>query len=196
MARAHAEKGQKALLEKIQKALVGLMGELAVATEDLARYEADGYARLKDEDLGLLDEEIVRLEKAAPQPTGWSTPGGNLAGAALDLARAVCRRAERGVWQLEKKEGNVRTIIPRYLNRLSDLLWLLEREISSWWKVFGLRPHWSFAKNFPGGVGAEVDHSRVDLDKIGSCEAAGLVVSRVHDAANSHKHLLWSEKRA
>ena len=131
MARAHAEKGQKALLEKIQKALVGLMGELAVATEDLARYEADGYARLKDEDLGLLDDEIVRLEKAAPQPTGWSTPGGNLAGAALDLARAVCRRAERGVWQLEKKEGNVRTIIPRYLNRLSDLLWLLEQEISS-----------------------------------------------------------------
>ncbi len=131
MARAHAEKEQKALLEKIQKALVGLMGELAVATEDLARYEADGYARLKEEDLGLLDEEIVRLETGAPQPTGWSTPGGNLAGAALDLARAVCRRAERGVWQLEKKEGNVRTIIPRYLNRLSDLLWLLEREISS-----------------------------------------------------------------
>ena len=131
MARAHAEKKQKALLEKIQKALVGLMGELAVATEDLARYEADGYARLKEEDLGLLDEEIVRLETGAPQPTGWSTPGGNLAGAALDLARAVCRRAERGVWQLEKKEGNVRTIIPRYLNRLSDLLWLLEREISS-----------------------------------------------------------------
>ena len=131
MARAHAGKEQKVLLEKIQKALVGLMGELAVATEDLARYEADGYARLKDEDLGLLDEEIVRLETGAPQPTGWSTPGGNLAGAALDLARAVCRRAERGVWQLEKKEGNVRTIIPRYLNRLSDLLWLLEREISS-----------------------------------------------------------------
>ena len=69
MARAHAEMKQKALLEKIQKALVGLMGELAVATEDLARYEADGYARLKEEDLGLLDEEIVRLETGAPQPT-------------------------------------------------------------------------------------------------------------------------------
>ena len=103
------------LVEKIQKALVGLMGELAVAKEDLS----------------LLDGEIVNLEKDAPQPTGWSTPGGNQAGAALDLARAVCRRAERGVWQLEKKEGNVRTIIPRYLNRLSDLLWLLERKIST-----------------------------------------------------------------
>jgi cob(I)alamin adenosyltransferase len=131
VARAQIQSSGKILLEKIQKALVGLMGELAVATEDLPRYEADGYARIKDEDLALLDKEIERLEKDAPPAKGWSTPGGNLAGAALDLARAVCRRAERGVWQLEKKEGNVRIIIPRYLNRLSDLLWLLERDLES-----------------------------------------------------------------
>jgi cob(I)alamin adenosyltransferase len=131
VARAQIQSSGKSLLEKIQKALVGLMGELAVATEDLPRYEADGYARIKDEDLALLDKEIERLEKDAPSAKGWSTPGGNSAGAALDLARAVCRRAERGVWRLEKKEGNVRTIIPRYLNRLSDLLWLLERDLES-----------------------------------------------------------------
>ena len=130
LARAQADKDRKGLLEVVQKALVGLMGELAVAPEDLKRYEADGYARIKEEDLARLDQEIERLEKKAPPAKGWSTPGGNLAGAALDLARAVCRRAERGVWQLEKKEGNVRTIIPKYLNRLSDLLWLLEQEIS------------------------------------------------------------------
>ncbi len=130
LARAQADKDRKGLLEVVQKALVGLMGELAVAPEDLKRYEADGYARIKDEDLARLDQEIERLEKKAPPAKGWSTPGGNLAGAALDLARAVCRRAERGVWQLEKREGNVRTIIPKYLNRLSDLLWLLEQEIS------------------------------------------------------------------
>ncbi|NCX47088.1 MAG: ATP:cob(I)alamin adenosyltransferase [Verrucomicrobia bacterium] len=128
---AQIQSSGKSLLEKIQKALVGLMGELAVATEDLPRYEADGYARIKDEDLALLDKEIERLEKDAPPAKGWSTPGGNSAGAALDLARAVCRRGERGVWRLEKKEGNVRTIIPRYLNRLSDLLWLLERDLES-----------------------------------------------------------------
>lgn len=130
LARAQADKDRKGLLEVVQKALVGLMGELAVAPEDLKRYEADGYARIKEEDLARLDQEIERLEKKAPPVKGWSTPGGNLAGAALDLARAVCRRAERGVWQLEKREGNVRTIIPKYLNRLSDLLWLLEQEIS------------------------------------------------------------------
>ncbi len=131
LARAQIEGSQKGSLERIQKALVGLMGELAVATEDLPRYEADGYARIKDEDLAFLDGEIERFEKDAAPAKGWSTPGGHVAGAAVDLARAVCRRAERGVWRLEKKEGKVRTIIPRYLNRLSDLLWLLERDLES-----------------------------------------------------------------
>ena len=127
LARSLAQKTQKDLLEKIQKALVGLMGELAVASEDLHRYEADGFARLQDADLDLLDREIEKMEKAAPKARGWSTPGGSTAGAALDLARTVCRRAEREVWKLEKAQGRIRSLVPRYLNRLSDLLWLLER---------------------------------------------------------------------
>ena len=127
LARALAKKPGKALLEKVQRALVGLMGELAVAPEDLHRYEADGYAKLKEEDLELVDRQIEKMEKSAPKAKGWSTPGGTMAGAALDLARTVCRRAEREVWKLEKAQGNIRSLIPRYLNRLSDFLWLLER---------------------------------------------------------------------
>lgn len=127
LARSLAKKPGKELLEKIQKALVGLMGELAVAPEDLPRYQSDGYARLHDEDLALLDRQIETMEKEAPEAKGWSTPGGTPAGAALDLARTVCRRAEREVWKLEKAQGNIRSLIPRYLNRLSDFLWLLER---------------------------------------------------------------------
>jgi cob(I)alamin adenosyltransferase len=129
LARAEAEQRDKVLLEKIQKALVGLMGELAVAPEDLTRYEADGYAQLKEEDLALLDREIDVMEKVLPNAKGWSTPGGSLRGATLALARTVCRRAERGIWELDKQEGKVRNLIPRYLNRLSDLLWLLERGV-------------------------------------------------------------------
>ncbi len=128
LARSLAKKPDKELLEEIQKALVGLMGELAVAPEDLHRYESDGYARLKEEDLDLLDRQIAKMEKAAPKAKGWSTPGGSPAGAALDLARTVCRRAEREVWKLEKAQGNIRSLVPRYLNRLSDLLWLLEQK--------------------------------------------------------------------
>ena len=131
MARAHTS-GESGLdLEKIQKALVGLMGELAVAPEDLARYERDGYARLQEKDLLFLDKKIVAMEANAPKIKGWSTPGGTLAGATLDLARTVCRRAERGVWRLEKTEGNIRSLIPKYLNRLSDLLWLMEKEVDN-----------------------------------------------------------------
>ena len=127
LARSLAKQPGQKLLETIQKALVGLMGELAVAPEDLHRYESEGYARLKDEDLALLDRQIELMEKAAPKAKGWSPPGGSTAGAALDLARTVCRRAEREVWKLEKTQGNIRSLIPRYLNRLSDCLWLMER---------------------------------------------------------------------
>lgn len=127
LARSLAKQPGQKLLQTIQKALVGLMGELAVAPEDLHRYESEGYARLKDEDLALLDRQIELMEKAAPKAKGWSTPGGSTAGAALDLARTVCRRAEREVWKLEKTQGNIRSLIPRYLNRLSDCLWLMER---------------------------------------------------------------------
>ena len=89
--------------------------------------DRDGFARLKDSDLDLLDREIEKMEKAAPQAKGWSTPGESTAGAALDLARTVCRRAEREVWKLEKAQGSIRSLVPRYLNRLSDCLWLMER---------------------------------------------------------------------
>ena len=47
----------------------------------------------------------------------------------MDLARTVCRRAEREVWKLEKAQGSIRSLVPRYLNRLSDLLWLMESEV-------------------------------------------------------------------
>jgi len=127
LARSLAQKTEKELLEKIQKALVGLMGELAVAPEDLHRYESDGFTKLQEEDLELLESQIGKMEKAAPKAKGWSTPGGSTSGAVLDLARTVCRRAEREVWRLEKAQGNIRTLIPRYLNRLSDFLWLMER---------------------------------------------------------------------
>ena len=127
LARSLAGKTEKDSLEKIQKALVGLMGELAVAPEDLHRYEADGFLRLQEDELLFLEQQIEKMEKAVPKASGWSTPGGSTAGAALDLARTVCRRAEREIWKLDKAQGNLRNMIPRYLNRLSDFLWLMER---------------------------------------------------------------------
>lgn len=55
-------------------------------------------------------------------------PGGNLASAALDAARTICRRAERRVSALRESDPTQNPEILVYLNRLSDLLWLLARE--------------------------------------------------------------------
>jgi len=74
-----------------------------------------------------LTSVIVDLEKdKSLYPKDWVIPGGNPLSAALDLARATCRRAERRVaLLLDAKEFNPEIL--RYLNRLSDLCWVLAR---------------------------------------------------------------------
>jgi len=109
-----------------QTELIGLMGELATAPEDRDRYAAAGYARLTPETADALTAETAVLEASLKARfSGWVIPGADTTpcGAALDLARAVCRRAERTV--LASHESNPQIV--RYLNRLSDFLWLLAR---------------------------------------------------------------------
>ena len=70
---------------------------------------------------------IVDLEKDKTlYPKDWVIPGKNPLSAALDLARTTCRRAERRVATLrQRKDANPEIL--RYLNRLSDLCWVLAR---------------------------------------------------------------------
>ncbi|HXC37286.1 MAG TPA: ATP:cob(I)alamin adenosyltransferase, partial [Candidatus Acidoferrales bacterium] len=58
---------------------------------------------------------------------GWATPGANHNAAALDVARTVCRRAERRVCELNEAGQLKNPEIIIYLNRLADLLWLFAR---------------------------------------------------------------------
>jgi cob(I)alamin adenosyltransferase len=111
----------------IQKELVIIMGELATAPEDLERYQKDGFnlttAAMVDHLTGAIDE----LEKdKSLYGKGWAMPGSTPLAAALDFARTVCRRAERRVATLNSKDPSNPEIL-RYLNRLSDLCWLLAR---------------------------------------------------------------------
>lgn len=115
------------LLLPIQKDLVSLMGELATAVEDLPRYLADGHPRLTEAMTATLDAAVARLESKGTTSTGWAMPGAAMAPAALDMARTVCRRAERHVCALQEKGQLQNAEIIVYLNRLSDLLWLLAR---------------------------------------------------------------------
>ena len=71
-----------------------------------------------------LTNEVHQLEAIEGMLADWSVPGANPAGAAYDLARAICRRAERGVVRLIETGEHVQPEIVPYLNRLSDLLWL------------------------------------------------------------------------
>jgi cob(I)alamin adenosyltransferase len=111
----------------IQNDLIGLMGELATSAEDLARYERDGYQRVRPELTQRLERLAASLSAETGPFRGWALPGNNPGAAALDFARAVCRRAERSVVALSEQglAQNIETL--KYLNRLSDLLWLLAR---------------------------------------------------------------------
>jgi cob(I)alamin adenosyltransferase len=128
MARATAtEKFVGDSLFWIQKSLVDLMGEIGVLTEDLPRYVKDGYTLVTQEMTAKLDALVKEIEAQNVSFKGWATPGATVNSAALDMARTICRRAERRVCDLKEKGGLQNGEIIIYLNRLSDLLWLFAR---------------------------------------------------------------------
>jgi len=115
----------------VQKNLVSLMGELATRLEDLPRYVKDGYSLLNAEATAKLEDLIQKIEAQNISFKGWATPGATLPSAALDSARAICRRAERRVCELKDADQLKNSVIPIYLNRLADLLWLLARWVET-----------------------------------------------------------------
>lgn len=114
-------------LNSIQDQLVTLMGELATLPSDRDRYQSDGFNLVGEAFVAPLDELVKNLEGRALSFKGWAKPGDNPLSAAFDVARCVCRRAERHVWQLIESQTEPNTEIARYLNRLSDVLWLFAR---------------------------------------------------------------------
>jgi cob(I)alamin adenosyltransferase len=111
----------------VQKELVVLMGELAVLPQDLPRYVKDGYSVVAPQMTAKLDALVREIEMQGVSFKGWATPGDTTNAAALDVARTVCRRAERRICVL-KETGEIKNAeVIVYLNRLSDLLWLLAR---------------------------------------------------------------------
>jgi cob(I)alamin adenosyltransferase len=111
----------------IQKSLVGVMGEVGVLPADLPRYVQDGYALATPALTARLDGLVQEIEAQKISFQGWATPGATPAAAALDLARTICRRAERRVYDLQAAGELQNGEILIFLNRLSDGLWLLAR---------------------------------------------------------------------
>ncbi len=122
---------QEAVLS-VQKELVILMGELAVADKDRERYLKDGFEVVTAAMVDRLTDVVNDLEENYHVDfKHWATPGHSLSSAALDLARTTCRRAERRVVALSNCPDYVNPESIRYLNRLSDVLWLFARFIET-----------------------------------------------------------------
>jgi cob(I)alamin adenosyltransferase len=76
-----------------------------------------------------LTDEVHRLEAIDGMLADWSIPGEHRAAAAFDVARTVCRRAERALVRLQETGTAVQPAMLAYVNRLSDLLWLFGRKL-------------------------------------------------------------------
>jgi cob(I)alamin adenosyltransferase len=111
----------------IQKSLVDVMGEVGVQPADLSRYEKAGYKIVTPELTARVDALVKKIESENISFKGWATPGATHHSAALDLARSVCRRAERRVFDLQSAGEIKNAEILVFMNRLSDLLWLFAR---------------------------------------------------------------------
>jgi cob(I)alamin adenosyltransferase len=118
-------------IESIQRDLVSLMGELAADDADQARYAGSKFGKVADPDLTRIDTLIARLEATPIAFDGWATPGKTPAAAALDLARVAARRAERQLITMRTAGLVVRPLLVQFVNRTSDLLWLLARRAES-----------------------------------------------------------------
>jgi cob(I)alamin adenosyltransferase len=107
------------LLLRVQHDLFDLGGELAVP----------GYSVLVDAHVAALEDAVEQFNAQLPPLKEFILPGGSEAAARCHLARTVARRAERRCWALAHAE-NTRAVALIYLNRLSDLLFVLARSLA------------------------------------------------------------------
>jgi cob(I)alamin adenosyltransferase len=116
----------EAVLQTIQKDLFAVGARLADPSSRIA--ERVTKAAITTQQIELLEATIDRLEEELPPLRRFILPGGSTAGALLHLARTVCRRAERRVIGLGPDAVESGVII--YLNRLSDLLFVMARAVN------------------------------------------------------------------
>ena len=107
------------LLTQVQHDLFDLGGELCIP----------GMAMVHGTDIERLEQAIDTLNKDLPALKEFILPGGGMAGAQCHVARTVCRRAERKTITLAREE-TVRAEAVHYLNRLSDLLFVIARVLA------------------------------------------------------------------
>ena len=111
--------GVSRCLTAVQHELFDMGGELCIP----------GHTAIRPAQISRLEDELDAFNDGLPALKEFILPGGGPAAAACHLARTVARRAERRVWTLAKAE-DVRPDVPKYLNRLSDLLFVIARVLA------------------------------------------------------------------
>ena len=134
LARAETESGSAMNEEllRLQRSLFVVGAELATAPENHHKL-ADGETRVTAAMVADLEAAIDRIEAERGMPTGFLVPGSNRLGAALDVARATARRAERNAVTHMRAGGYEGSYVLAYLNRLADYLFMLARAAEETW---------------------------------------------------------------
>ncbi len=114
------------LVLRLQRELFVVGAELATNPEAVER-QVGGVSRVTEEMLVNVETELARWEAEVEMPREFVVPGETAASAALDVARATLRRAERRIVQLRRAQNVGGQWLLPYVNRLADLLWVLGR---------------------------------------------------------------------
>jgi cob(I)alamin adenosyltransferase len=122
LARAVSQAAQSGpILADVQRDLYTLMAEVAATPENTSRFQTLDLARLE-----WLEAQSESISALVTSPEGFILPGDSKAGACLDLARTIVRRAERRMAELLDRGESSNRLLLQYLNRLSSLCFTLE----------------------------------------------------------------------
>lgn len=120
-------------LKEIQDRLFTIGSSLACDPEKETKLSIPD---LHEEDVKRLEKEIDTMNETLPEMKHFILPGGHAAVSVTHITRCVCRRAERCCVSLTTQKSNVDPLIIKYLNRLSDYLFVLARYVS---KIHNIR---------------------------------------------------------
>ena len=118
--------GISELIERVQNTLFNVCSYLATDTSQTPVYES---AQLHKEEIAVLEKEIDLITPTLPILHSFVLPGGTMAASQAHVCRTVCRRAERRIVALTH-EAEINPDVLRYINRLSDYLFVLARKLN------------------------------------------------------------------
>lgn len=118
-----------ARLRDLQLCLIALMGEVAVENGSEERYARAKIRKLTEADLTAIDSWIGELEQLEIEVKDWAVPGDFAESIHLEQARIASRKAERELYLLQEAGHRVSPNALSWLNRCSDLFWLIARAL-------------------------------------------------------------------